>query len=237
MVEKVIRKSILDHLQERGMVSKNQFGMYKNRSVSQNLVNYLDYIAKQNDSGRTVVSLMTDYTRYFDLVQHKKLVALLEKRYSIQGKLLQWIKELLGMRRQRVVIEGAHGEWKKVDVGVFQGSVLGVLWGILFGDPIDQVIKHGNLSRFIDDNKYYGIIHSNEDVDRFQEDTDRIADWVDSFGIQMNSTKLCYIVFGKFAERRGINIQFYMRGINLQRKNMEKDLGLMVEEKLSRECF
>ena len=237
VVEKVIRKSILDHLQEHGMVSKNQFGMYKNRSVGQNLVNYLDYIAKQNDAGRTVVSLMTDYTRYFDLVQHKKLVALLEKRYSIQGKLLQWIKEWLGMRRQRVVIEGAHGEWKKVDVGVFQGSVLGVLWGVLFGDPIDQVVKHGNLSRFIDDNKYYGIIQSNEDVARFQEDIDRIADWADSFGIQMNSTKCCYIVFGKFAERSGVNIQFYMRGLYLQRKNMEKDLGLMVEEKLSRECF
>ena len=41
----------------------------------------------------------------------------------------------------------------------------------------------------------------NEDVARFQEDIDRIADWADSFGIQMNITKCCYIVFGKFAER------------------------------------
>ena len=66
-----------------------------------------------------------------------------------------------------MVIEGAHGDWKKIDVGVFQGFVLGVLWAVLFGDPIDQVVKHVNLSHLIYDNKYFGIIKSNEDVARF----------------------------------------------------------------------
>lgn len=74
-----------------------------------------------------MVSLMTDYERFFDLMQHEKLKGLLEKRYSIQGKLMSWISQWLGMRRKRVVIEGANGEWKTVKVGVFRGSVLGVL--------------------------------------------------------------------------------------------------------------
>ena len=53
----------------------------------------------------------------------------------------------------------------------------------------------------------------------------------------MNHDKCCYLVFGGFAEKRGVIIELMMKGSKLKRKAAEKDLGLLVDEKISREAF
>jgi hypothetical protein len=67
-----------------------------------------------------------DYSKAFGRVSHKGLIAKLRSS-GINGSLLLWFESYLTGRQQRVIIEGTSSEWKNVQAGVPQGSVLGPL--------------------------------------------------------------------------------------------------------------
>ena len=113
---------------------------------------------------------------------------------------MEWIKAWMSKKRQKVVIGQVAGEWKKVPSGVFQGSVLGVIFAILFGDSIDQAAGNGRLDRFVDDNKYSVTVTKQEDTERLQKTINDISNWAQSWGIAMNPDKCCF--FGVWKLRR-----------------------------------
>ena len=67
-----------------------------------------------------------DISKAFDKVWHRGLLYKLMK-IGIQGPLLQWIKNYLSNRQQRVIIRGQYSEYNLIKAGVPQGSVLGPL--------------------------------------------------------------------------------------------------------------
>ena len=57
---------------------------------------------------------------------------------GIGGRLLEWLRDWLAQRKQRVVVEGEESGWTEVISSVLQGSVLGGLLFIIFIDDIDK---------------------------------------------------------------------------------------------------
>ena len=95
--------------------------------------------------------LYFDFRNAFDRVPHQKL--LLEmKALEIEGRLLDWIREWLKERRQRVVLGGEFSDWTMVKSGVPQGSLLGL---VIFINDIDEGIR-SRIWKFADDLKMMG---------------------------------------------------------------------------------
>ena len=68
--------------------------------------------------------LLTDLSKAFDCLVHDLLIAKLHA-YGFDYLSLKLINNYLTGRRQRVRVGASFGEWKNIDYGVPQGSVLG----------------------------------------------------------------------------------------------------------------
>ena len=134
------------------------------------------------DEGDCIDVAYLDFRKAFDLVSHEHLIYKLSK-YGIKGKILNWIKDFLNNRKQRVVIRGTTSSWESVTSGVPQGSVLGpILFLIFINDLPTELLS--KLSLFADDSKLFSriIVNKNklnpeviEGSRRLQEDLNKVG--------------------------------------------------------------
>ena len=85
-------------------------------------------------------AVLLDFCKAFDKVNHRKLCLKLE-HYGIRCELLNWIKNYLSNRTQKVIVEGKISDSITVISGVSQGTVLEPLFFLLYiNDLPDSII-------------------------------------------------------------------------------------------------
>ena len=76
---------------------------------------------------------------------------------GITGTLLDWFKDYLSDRKQRIVIPGVTSDWSFIKAGVPQGSILVPLLFLIFINDIVTDIGC-NIRLFADDTSLYIIV-------------------------------------------------------------------------------
>jgi hypothetical protein len=98
----------------------------------------------------------------------------------MSGVLLNWFRNFLTNRSQRVVVRGSFSTWTKVTSWVPQGTILGpILFLIYINDFLNGISSPTKL--FADDTKVYrGLIDLEKDKQILQSDLDRMTDWTNT---------------------------------------------------------
>ena len=73
------------------------------------------------EEGPEMRAVFLDISKAFDRVWHRGLIAKL-RSIGVEGNLLNWFISYLSCRKQRVIIEGVHSDWRNIEAGVSQGS-------------------------------------------------------------------------------------------------------------------
>ena len=99
----------------------------------------------------------------------------------------KWTAEYLYERKQRVKANDTISEWKKVEAGVIQGSLLGPILFLLVKADINSFLPEStNLQKFADDLLTYKIIF-NRNCDNTQQAVDSINKWAEDNKMRLNN--------------------------------------------------
>ena len=227
LLEKHIRKQLMDYLTDNNILSEHQHGFCNKRSCMTNLLEALDEITELVDEGMCVDEVFLDFRKAFDKVSHMKLLHKL-KSIGVKGLLLNWISSFLIGRLQRVKVNSAYSSWGDVSSGVPQGSVLGPVLFIVFINDLPLGIKT-NCKLFADDSKIYGKAVTDEDCQLIQEDLDACYKWANLWSMQFHPKKCKVMHFGRNNRKH-----IYLMGNNLINVTKEeKDLGITITDNLN----
>ena len=231
ILERIIRKHIIDHLESNDFISPHQHGFVKNRSCQTNLLESLEDWTRMLDEGAGVDIVYLDYQKAFDTVPHERLKTKLQG-YHITGKVMGWICEFLNNRTQRVSVNNSLSECTKITSGVPQGSVLGPILFIIYVNELPSLVK-SKMKMYADDTKLYRPVSDLSDVQLLQDDLDVLTEWSKKWLLKFNVAKCKIMHCGKQNPRAA----YYMKRPNgetkaLEETHVEKDLGVQMSNTL-----
>ena len=207
ILERILRKKIVDHLQANNLLSCKQHGFQKGKSCLTQLLSHYDLILKNLMDGNETDSIYLDFAKAFDKVDHSLLLQKLQL-YGIRGKVYKWIKDFLSNRTQEVVINGSSSFITAVISGVPQGSVLGPILFLIFMNDIESFICSSDVGCFADDTRLSKCISLAEDCALLQEDLNKVMDWTVQNNMALHKEKFVYMNFHSATSRPLVELPF-----------------------------
>jgi hypothetical protein len=234
LMERIVKDVIQDHLLKNNLLHNSQHGFLPHKSCTSNLLEFLEVITQEIDKGTPVDVLYLDFSKAFDKVPHQRLLLKIES-LNIQGNILNWIKDWLKNRRQKVVIDNLFSLWILVISGVPQGSVLGPLLFIIYINDLDEAARRALMTKkFADDSKIANKAVSQEDREVMQDCIDNLVEWSEKWGMVFNTEKCKIMHFGS----GNPEFNYTMSGCTLSSVEEERDIGVLINKDLkpSRQC-
>jgi hypothetical protein len=235
VLESMIFQNLLRYTSERCPIRDTQYGFRQNRSCTSQLIDYVNDLTAATDKGLCIDAVYLDFSKAFDKVSHSLLLQKLVNR-KVPLTLINWISSFLLQRTQSVRIGTVLSAPKMVTSGVPQGSILGPLLFLLFVDDVDSVIEPNTfICKFADDLKLYYIFSPDNQTpvsgvqNPLQNSLNNVKKWSDKNMLPLNIAKCSVLHIGKKNQKS----QYMLSNTPLNVKPYERDLGILVDERLS----
>jgi hypothetical protein len=222
LLESIIKDNIMRHLKKHGLIKRTQHGFLPGRNCTTNLLSFFKKVTSHVGNGQAFDAIFLDFAKAFDKVPKERLLRKV-RAHGITGKLLDWIRNWLSDRKQRVVLNGEFSAWLAVLSGVPQGSVLGPLLFLLFINDLDLAASEVTaMAKFADDTK----VGQQIDADRatLQTALDKMCRWTEVWSMQFNVAKCKVMHFG----RTNPLFEYEMAGQKLDTVDSERDIGVTI---------
>lgn len=137
MIEKYVKKQLVEHINKNNILVKQQSGFGENHSCETTLNYVINKIKCDIGEGNIVIVIFLDLKRAFETVDRDILLRKM-KEYGIRGKEWKWFKSYLTNRKQKTKFNEITSKEKNIDIGLPQGSGLGPICFTLY---INDIVK------------------------------------------------------------------------------------------------
>ena len=178
LFERILKEELL--LRTSHLLDSRQHGFLNHKSCSTNMISFTDNVVLSINDTCTLSTdvVYFDFSKAFDSVNHDFILDKIKNSYSIDGRLLKFLKNYLCEREQRVVLDGVKSSLKPVLSGVPQGSILGPILFVLFINDLHEGISTDtHIALYADDTKLWRSIKNEEDITQLQRDINILYFW------------------------------------------------------------
>ena len=239
IIEKLANIQIVKYLVQHDFLDPYQSAYRKKHSTQTALLKLTEDIYDIIDDSELTLLVLLDFSKAFDTVNHKLLVAKLDI-LGFENITCDWILSYLSGRKQMVKTDTECSDWCPLQNGVPQGSILGPLLFTILVSDMRRSIWNGSYITYADDTNLYWeseVDTINSTIDTANQVLNKISTYCSDTFLRLNEGKCKYIIFGTKPGIKKLNtiIQNDVK-INdkiLERINQAKILGILFDEILS----
>ena len=213
----------------RGLIGGQQHGFTPGRSTLTGLMVLQHDIVDAFGEFGQVDAIYTDFSKAFDRVNHRLLLAKLGA-WGFGPIILAWVQSFLTGRSQCVRLNETLSREFSVPSGVPQGSHCGPLLFKLFTNDIGLDFQSNHLL-FADDLKIYRVIHGPDDAGALQSDINTLCDWTKLNDLHLNAAKCSVISFSR--SNNPLQFDYVLDSTPLNRVAKVRDLGVTLDAQLN----
>lgn len=137
-------------------------------------------------------------------------------------------------RTQRTSVNGKVSSPISVNVGIPQGTILGVWLFLIFINDMTKVVQFSKLILFADDGLIYTSGKNAEEcINRINQDLDKINTWLRMNRLVLNVTKTKCMIFNCNSENSSINVNVVINREQIEQVKQIKYLGVVLDEQLN----
>ena len=234
ILERIIHSRVSNFLEKHEVFYELQFGFRKDHSTELAVTYMVSDIANAIESGQTTMGIFLDLSKAFDTINHNILLSKL-CHYGIRGNANKWFKSYLSNRRQLTEFNKVQSNYRNVQHGVPQGSILGPLLFLVYINDFQNCLDQAHPIMFADDTNIF-IKHKQIDIvyDQAQCELHNIASWLSANRLSLNADKTKYTIF--HTHKKSYNMQFPILRFNnkpIERVKKTPFLGVLLDENLS----
>lgn len=199
ILEKIINEQLMEHVEENHIMPETQSGFRKNHGCSTALATVCDDIFRASDSGEITVLALLDFSKAFDTLDHRLLLAILHY-IGLSDHAINFFKCFFDGRKQYVKLEDEVSNELIITTGVPQGSIISPLLYAVYTSFLPNVIKKCKSHYYADDTQVY-FSFKREDVDSGCKAINADLQSLQSLSLQhslyLNPKKCCIMIFGR----------------------------------------
>ena len=189
----------------------------------------LSWTKATDGNGSTVRTVLFDYRKAFDLIDHGILVNKL-KSLNLPVSIINWVIDFLSNRQQRIkLVEGCFSEWDSVPSGVPQGTKLGPWLFVIIINDLN--IRNASLWKYVDDTTVSETIPKGA-ISHAQLIVDEVVEWSRLNRFQLNTDK-CKELRISFAKNKPDLPPLMVCGNTLEVVDSAKLLGVTITSNLT----
>ena len=238
ILEKIVHKQLMAHLECHNLLFEYQFGFRLNHSTELAITYFTDFIRKEADSGKATGAVFIDLTKAFSTISHSIMLSKLS-RYGVSDMELQWLTDYLFLRKQIVHFNGVLSEPNPINTGVPQGSILGPLLFVIFFNDVHSPLRHCKIFTYADDTV---IFTSSNDInviqDSLSQDLDNLSNWFRDneliFNLKKGKSEVILFGTGKLLNLlQGFQVKLSVNGAPINTTTCYKYLGVHLDPTLN----
>ena len=176
--ESLVHKQVSKYLDKFGMLHKAQSGFRANHCTQDALLKTVEDWRGNLERKEIVGSVSVDLSKAFDSINHCLLLQKLAL-YGFWDESLEWFRNYLSGRRQRVAFGDEMSEWVNVRMGVPQGSILVPLLFTIFVNDLPATLSRSKVMLYADDTTVYFADPSGQRVEEvLTENLGQLSCWI-----------------------------------------------------------
>lgn len=250
ILEKLVKKRVMNYLEKYNLLSQNQYGFREQKSTEDAVLRLTSLVTSYMDQRNKCVGVFLDLQKAFDTVSIPILLTRMEN-VGIRGLTLDWFGDYLSGRTQSVKVEDHTSESARCTYGVPQGSTLGpTLFLIYINELCCTTLQGLDLLMFADDTVL--LLHDKtwQSVTELAETClSKVTEWLENSLLSLNTDKtkyMCYSITqaGNHSSSSGLKIHSFpcnrstIRSAQcscamLSRVETIKYLGVYIDDKLN----